>query len=170
MKRLLLALASTAAGLAALLSFKTHTPADGPAAAGTPAQGTTSSSAGSSTDGTGQAAGSGTAGAAPASPAARGGKGGAAATRTVTGEVADTQHGPMQVQVGLRGTKITAARVLRRTNDGPESVQIDADAIPKLNRETLAVQSARIDAVSGASSTSAGYIESLHSALRKASA
>lgn len=84
--------------------------------------------------------------------------------------MADTPYGPMQVRVGLRGTKITGVRVMQRTNDGPESDQIDANAIPKLNRETLAVQSARIDAVSGASNTSAGYIKSLQSALRKASA
>jgi uncharacterized protein with FMN-binding domain len=47
-------------------------------------------------------------------------------------------------------------------------MQIDGNALPKLTSETLAAQSARIDAVSGASYTSAGYIQSLQSALDKA--
>jgi uncharacterized protein with FMN-binding domain len=39
-----------------------------------------------------------------------------------------------------------------------------------LTSETLAAQSAQIDAVSGASYTSSGYIQSLQRALDKASA
>jgi uncharacterized protein with FMN-binding domain len=74
----------------------------------------------------------------------------------------------MQVQVTLAGTKITKVTVLQRTDDGAESDQIDAYAIPKLTSETLAAQSAHIDAVSGASYTSSGYIQSLQSALDKA--
>ena len=92
----------------------------------------------------------------------------ASATRTVTGTVANTQYGPMQVQVTLAGAKITNVTVLQRTNDGAESDQIDATAIPKLTSETLAAQSAKIDAVSGASYTSSGYVQSLQSALDKA--
>ena len=91
-----------------------------------------------------------------------------AAARTVTGTVASTQYGPMQVQVTLAGTKITKVTVLQRTDDGAESDQIDANAIPKLTSETLAAQSARIDTVSGASYTSSGYIQSLQSALDRA--
>jgi uncharacterized protein with FMN-binding domain len=60
--------------------------------------------------------------------------------------------------------------VLRRTDTGDESNQIDSAAIPKLSSETLTAQSARIDAVSGASYTSSGYIQSLQSALDKARA
>lgn len=50
----------------------------------------------------------------------------------------------------------------------PAARQIDSTAIPQLTSETLTAQSARIDAVSGASYTSAGYIQSLQSALDKA--
>ena len=74
----------------------------------------------------------------------------------------------MQVKVTVAGTKITKVTLLQETNDGAESHQIDAYAIPKLTSETLAAQSARIDAVSGASYTSSGYIQSLQSALDKA--
>ncbi|MGW5282011.1 FMN-binding protein, partial [Streptomyces collinus] len=43
-------------------------------------------------------------------------------------------------------------------------------AVPKLNQEAVAAQSARIDAVSGATYTSAGYKKSLQSALDKVKA
>jgi len=94
----------------------------------------------------------------------------AGSTLTVVGAVEQTQYGPMQVQVTLAGKKITNVTVLQRTNDGSESDQIDFFAIPKLTAETLAAQSAHIDAVSGASYTSSGYIQSLQSALDKATA
>jgi uncharacterized protein with FMN-binding domain len=106
---------------------------------------------------------------APASPAGKpSGTAGSTATRTVTGAVANTQYGPMQVQVTLVGQRITKVAVVQQTNVGAMSEQIDSTAIPKLTSETLTAQSARIDAVSGASYTSAGYIQSLQSALDKA--
>jgi uncharacterized protein with FMN-binding domain len=74
----------------------------------------------------------------------------------------------MQVQITLTGTKITNATVLQHTDDGGTSAQIDANAIPKLEQETLVAQSARVDAVSGASYTSSGYIQSLQNALDQA--
>ena len=159
MRRAVIVLGTTAAGLAALLSFKTHSlaaPASSAPPAGMPAPSTGASSATSSADG--QAASATHGASAPA----------AAAARTVTGTVASTQHGPMQVQLTVAGTKITKVTLLQRTDDGAESDQIDAYAIPKLTSETLAAQSAHIDAVSGASYTSSGYIQSLQSALDKA--
>jgi uncharacterized protein with FMN-binding domain len=146
MRRFLLALAGTTAGLVTLLGFKSHgSPASGTAAAGSSSQGVGSASS------------------APQ-------RGTAAGTRTATGAVASTPYGPMQVQVVLRGSTITAVRVLQRTDSGSRSDQIDAAALPHLTAEALATQSARIDAVSGASYTSAGYIRSLQSALDTASA
>jgi len=89
-------------------------------------------------------------------------------TRTVTGAVETTLYGPMQVKVTLDGTKITNVAVVQETNDGQESQSIDAFSIPKLTAETLTAQSARIDTVSGATTTSTGYIGSLQSALDQA--
>jgi uncharacterized protein with FMN-binding domain len=166
MRRAALTLGSTAAGLAALLTFKTHPGAGAAAAttAGTPPPSTAPAapahsarpSAKKSATGTGVSTGPGT--------------GATAATRTVTGAVASTQYGPMQVQLTLAGDKITKVSVLQQTDTGTLSAQIDSMAIPKLTSETLAAQSARIDAVSGASYTSSGYIQSLQSALDKARA
>jgi uncharacterized protein with FMN-binding domain len=90
--------------------------------------------------------------------------------RTVTGTVASTPYGPMQVQLVLTGKVITKVDVVQQTNLGQESTQIDSFSIPKLTSETLTAQSARIDTVSGATWTSKGYIESLQSALDQASA
>jgi len=92
----------------------------------------------------------------------------AAGTRAVTGTVETTLRGPMQVELTLAGQKITRVTVLQRTNDGPESQQIDGFAIPRLVSETLAAQSGHIVAVIGATYTSEGYIGSLQSALDKA--
>ena len=82
--------------------------------------------------------------------------------------MASTPYGPMQVAVTMAGKKITGVKVLQETNTGAMSQQIDANAVPQLTKETLAAQSARIDAVSGASYTSSGYIKSLQSALDQA--
>jgi uncharacterized protein with FMN-binding domain len=162
MRRAVIVLGTTAAGLAALLSFKSHSLAasDPPASTPPPSTGSPQAMAsGTGPSSTGSTAGKAASATPKASAAAQ------AATRTVTGSVANTQYGPMQVRVTLAGTKITEVTVLQRTDDGSESDQIDANAIPKLTSETLAAQSAHIDAVSGASYTSSGYIQSLQSAL-----
>jgi uncharacterized protein with FMN-binding domain len=166
MRRALLTLGGTAAGLAALLSFKTHTLAATDPAPSAPA--TSAGTAPPMASGTASAAAGMAGPKGSATPTASAGP--RAAARTVTGTVANTQYGPMQVQVTLAGPKITKVTVLQRTDDGAESDQIDANAIPQLTNETLAAQSARIDAVSGASYTSSGYVQSLQSALDQAKA
>jgi uncharacterized protein with FMN-binding domain len=174
MRRAVLTLGGTVAGLAALLSFKSHpatlsasaTPA-APSASGNSADGTAGTQAGSATAPK-QSAGKQSAGSKKQSATKRSSGGTTETTRTVTGAAESTQYGPMQVEVTLAGKRITGVKVLQETNDGSESQQIDATSIPKLNSETLAAQSAQIDAVSGASYTSQGYKESLQSALDKA--
>lgn len=162
MRRAILALGSTIAGIAVLLSFKTHsTGLTGASAAAPSMPGGAGSSA--SAGGAADAAGAGAA----ATPG-RSGKAKAGKRRTVTGKVAETLRGPMQVELTLAGQRITKVTMLQRTNSGAESDAIDATAIPKLISETLAAQSAHIDAVSGATYTSQGYLQSLQSALDKA--
>lgn len=161
MRRALLTLGGTAAGLAAVLSFKTHSLAAADPAPSPPAA--SASPSASMAGGTGSSAASSAASHIP-------GTGGQAAARTVTGTAATTPYGPMQVQVTLTAMKITKVTVLQQTNDGAESNQIDGNAIPKLTSEALAAQSAHIDAVSGATYTSSGYVKSLQSALDKAGA
>jgi uncharacterized protein with FMN-binding domain len=165
MRRAILALSSTIAGLVLLLSFKTHVP--GVTDSGTTASGSGGGSGAGTGAGAADMAGAGHASLAPSKtrrPRRRPG----ASARTVTGTVAETMYGPMQVQLTLTGQSITKVTVLKRTDDGAMSNEIDAGAIPRLIDETLAVQSARINAVSGASYTSAGYRRSLQSALDQA--
>jgi uncharacterized protein with FMN-binding domain len=170
MRRAILTLGSTAAGLAALLSFKTHSsvadvadPASSPAASSAAA-----APAGPVTPTTKPKARATSTASAKAKATMGAGSGGMTATRTVTGAVETTMYGPMQVKVTLEGKKITNVSVVQETNDGQESQQIDSFSIPKLTAETLTAQSARIDTVSGATQTSTGYIGSLQSALDQA--
>ncbi|MFE2052918.1 FMN-binding protein, partial [Streptomyces sp. NPDC059459] len=86
---------------------------------------------------------------------------------TLTGSVAQTQYGPVQVRVTVSGGRVTAAEALQAPRGG-RSDQVTADAVPKLNQAAVAAGDADIDAVSGATYTSAGYQQSLQSALDRA--
>jgi uncharacterized protein with FMN-binding domain len=107
----------------------------------------------------------------PAAAAARSPRAGAteaaAASGTVTGDVAQTQYGPVQVRLTVTDGKITKAEAVQAPRGG-RSDQITATAVPRLNQAAVAAGGADIDAVSGATYTSAGYRRSLQSALDKA--
>ena len=87
------------------------------------------------------------------------------ATVTVNGTSVDTQYGPVQVQLRIRGKKILAAKAIDYPQSNGRDQEINSQAVPILEQETLTAQSARIDAVSGATYTSAGYRTSLQAAL-----
>ncbi|MEU6376407.1 FMN-binding protein [Streptomyces sp. NPDC046909] len=105
----------------------------------------------------------------PSSPASSGSAGNAqaAAPKTVTGAVSQTQYGPVQVRITVANGKITKAEAVQRPTGG-QSDQISGNAVPKLNQEAVAAGNADIDAVSGATYTSVGYKQSLQSALDQA--
>jgi uncharacterized protein with FMN-binding domain len=88
--------------------------------------------------------------------------------KTYTGEVADTRWGPVQVKITVTNGKITAAETTQVPNENPRDQEINSYAVPVLNQEAAQAQSAQIDAVSGATVTSDGYIQSLQSAIDKA--
>ncbi|WP_324608090.1 FMN-binding protein [Streptomyces sp. 142MFCol3.1] len=96
------------------------------------------------------------------------GSGSSSTRRTVSGSTVQTRYGPVQVQLTLDGSKITAARALRAPDGDPRSQQINSTAIPTLVQETVDAQSVHIDTVSGATYTSEGYISSLQNALDQA--
>ena len=98
------------------------------------------------------------------------GTGGSTATTptTVTGGVAQTQWGPVQVQLTLKGSTITDVTMLQYPSGNPQDDQINSYALPILIQDTLDAQSAQIDMVSGATVTSVGYVQSLQSALDQA--
>jgi uncharacterized protein with FMN-binding domain len=169
--------AATAGGLALLANFHTTTahlglgseeagssapaaPADGPTTQGTqatPGPGTTASGAPATTiyppvtpRGT------------PSPKAAP-----SSGTRTIDGPDVTTRYGDVQVQITVAGTRLVDTQALRLPSDRARSARISQAAGPQLRQEALQAQSAHIDAVSGASYTSAAYAESLQGALDK---
>lgn len=91
----------------------------------------------------------------------------AAPKRTVDGPVVSTDYGPVQVSITVQGTKIVGVKALQAPSGGP-STSINANAVPKLQSETLQAQSANIATVSGATYTSNGWKTSLAAALKTA--
>lgn len=106
----------------------------------------------------------------PSSGTGTGTGGTSSGTRTVTGPTVQTRYGPVQVQLTLDGSRIVAARAVQSPGGDPRSRQINASAVPALIKETVDAQSAHLDAVSGATYTSEGYMSSLQSALDQARA
>jgi uncharacterized protein with FMN-binding domain len=161
-KRILLSLIGTIAGLVALLSFKTESH---PLAAtgGLPSAGTTpttdSSSSGSSSSGS-SSSGTSSASAAPTRTTTT--------ARSYTGSAITTRYGIVQVKVTVAGGKITNVSFVQLTAFDGRSQQINSEAAPTLLQETLAAQSAQIDTVSGATYTTDGYVQSLQGALDQA--
>jgi len=153
MKRIVLWLLSTVS--AVVLLFGYHTSTSGPA-------GTAQSPVGASLSTTSTTATSGSGGTGGDEPSSG---------TTVTGEVAQTRWGPVQVQIttDASGT-ITDVEVIQYPSGSREDEQINSSALPELIQETLDAQSAQIDMVSGATVTSEGYVRSLQSALDQATA
>ena len=191
MRRAVIVLGTTAAGLAALFSYKTHVAGVADAsAAPTVTMSPTPSSGGS-------AAGSASARPAPSKAAAKkaapkpshsatapltaGGSTPVATHSTAprsapktsapagksgsfSGPAENTQYGEVQVSITVSNGKITNANgTLPQGGDS-----IAQNALPQLNQEVLTAQSASIQAVSGATYTSQGYIGSLQQAVNEA--
>ena len=87
---------------------------------------------------------------------------------TFTGAAADTPYGTVQIAVVVNSGKITDVKFLRMPNDQGHSQEVTSIAGPMLKQSTLQHQSAHIDFVSGATSTSDGYAQSLQAALDQA--
>ena len=90
------------------------------------------------------------------------------ASGVITGDTAQTQWGPVQVQITVSGGQITAAKALQFPNGDRRSQSISQQAVPYLIQQTLTTTSANVLGVSGASYTSDGWRRSLASARSKA--
>lgn len=157
MRRARIMAVATVAGLAGVLSFHTRS---APLSLGTPAAAPapSPSSTGATTSTT---AGTGTSGAhGPTSPTT------APTTRSATGAAVNYNYGILSVAATVSGTKLTNVTIASIDEGGNfRSESIDQQAIPILEQEALQAQSANIQGVSGASYTSAGFQQSLQSAL-----
>lgn len=159
MKRTPIVATATVAGLAGVLAFHTS-----------PSEIKLAPSAGTTGPLTGQAGAASPPAAGPSSgptpgssptPSVNGG------TRTVDGPAVNYSYGVLSVSVTVSGRKIVKVGIAS-LNDGGEfrSQQIDQQAIPILEQQAMQAQSAKIQGVSGASYTSAGFQTSLQAALR----
>ena len=143
----LLVLAGTAAGFIGVLSFHTR-----PATLTLPAAGPSPSP-------------SRTPAATAAATAGNRGVAGPGAVRSATGAAEQFGYGVLDVKVTVSGTRITDVSVPTLQVAEFTSQQICDQAIGLLRSEVLTAQSARIDAVSGATYTSEAYAASLQAAL-----
>lgn len=91
-----------------------------------------------------------------------------ASSGTVTGDVAQTRWGPVQVQLEVSGSTITNVTILQYPDSNGRDVEIASYSLPRLIQETLDAQGDSISMVSGATYTSEGYLQSLQSALDQA--
>lgn len=87
------------------------------------------------------------------------------AVQTVDGPAVETGYGPIQVRLTVRGARILTAIAIDFPQSAGPSRSINRRAVPVLQAETLSAQGAQVDAVSGATYTSAGYVSSLQAAL-----
>src|SRR4051794_19229298 len=160
MKKIVMWLMSTLTVLVLLFGYHTSTSSTAAAAGGnssasTPYSGSTSASGATSAPTTGDSSSAGS-------------TTGSGTSGTVTGTVADTRWGPVQVQITVADGSITDVAVVQYPNSNGKDQEINARALPILIQETLKAQSASIDMVSGATYTSDGYLTSLQSALDQA--
>ncbi len=86
--------------------------------------------------------------------------------RTATGTAINYNYGVLSVSATITGTRLTGVGIASIDDGGSSRSQsIDQQAIPVLEQEALQAQGAKIQGVSGASYTSAGFQQSLQSAL-----
>lgn len=160
---------ATASGVVALFAYHTSPgQAEDLAGSTTPSSSTASDTAAPAA-GRQQIQGGGT-GNAPVDGAVPGTKGSGgtasgAAKKTYTGKPANTRWGTVQVKITVQNGQIVSASAPVSPHGAQRSVEINKYAIPILNRETTEAGSAKIDAVSGATVTSGGYVKSLQSAI-----
>lgn len=175
MRRIALGIMGTISGLVLLFSYHTSTnsqaavadstPSSGTPSSGTPSGGpTSSSSAGALSGSSGSSGSSSASSSSPSLSSTASSK----PSGTYTGDPAATQWGTVQVRITVKNGTITQAEAVQYPNGNPRDQEINAYAVPTLNQEVVQKQSGSIDAVSGATVTSDGYLQSLQSAIDQA--
>ena len=151
MRRSPIVLTATVAGTAGILAFHAHAPTVSTATASTATATATATPAAVAT----------------ATATATATSSAKTISGTATGTSIATQYGNAQVRVTVKNGKIVKVEALELQGNDPRSVQISGYAAPILQQEVLTKQTAAVDAVSGATFTSASYTQSLQSALNK---
>src|ERR1700722_9621494 len=129
MRRVILAVTGTIAGLVALLSFKAHAPTV-PVAATSGTGGSSSASSSSSSSAARTIPGEFQSVAGPLT----------AGETAITGKVANTVYGPVQIKLIVKSHKIVKVAVLEQPTNTIHDIQIGEFAFPKLISEPLRAQ------------------------------
>ena len=87
---------------------------------------------------------------------------------TYTGQAEETPYGTVQVAAVISGGRITNIQFLQMPGPEGHSKEVTAYAESPLKQSTLSNQSTQIDFVSGATTTSEAYVQSLQAALDQA--
>ncbi len=156
MKRAPIVITSTAAGVALVLSFHTSHPS----LQIKPASGASPQGRGSTPATTPQSSGSAPESTSPSTTAPT-----STSSRSATGSDVQYRYGEIEIEVTAAGSKITNVTILKDDATDGRSYQINSQAVPILESETMSAQSTQIDGVSGATYTSQAYVQSLQAAL-----
>jgi len=163
MKRYPLVISVTAAGLAGVLSFHSHSASEALGSPSTrsatpPRPGSHTTSPKTSTPAKARTPGT----TVPSTNPAPG-----VSTTRATGTLEQYGYGQLSVRVTMAGGKITNVTLAKLQTADTYSQQLASYVIPILRREVLHAQSAKINGLSGATYTSEAYAYSLQSALDK---
>ena len=156
MRRIVVGFMSTVSALVLLFSYHTSLGASS-SSAGLPSTGDSGTGTAASDDS-----------AASSSPDSGSGSSSGSSSKAYTGAAADTRWGVVQVRITVQNGKITKSEAVQYPTENPRDQEINAYAVPQLNSEAVDQQSSAIDAVSGATVTSDGYVQSLQSAIDQA--
>lgn len=167
MKRVIFSVTATVVGIVALLEFKSASPV-ATSAAGLPSAGVAASATSGSATSTAAPPDPSTSTTTPSTSKKSPSTSASSTARTYVGSAEQDQYGVVQVKVTVANKKITNVAFVQLTAFDGRSQQINSGAAPILLQETLQAQSSKINSVSGASYTSASYVQSLQSALDKA--
>lgn len=163
MQRYKLVLGGTAAGVAGVLAFPTHSthlalpsasaagtsPTTGPSSGSSGAPGASSSSTSSGSSGASASAST------------------AATAKSATSTDESFRYGDVAVKVTVNGSKITDVSVVTLNETDGRSQMIDRYAIPQLEQQVISANSVNINGVSGATFTSQAFVDAVANALQK---
>ena len=85
-----------------------------------------------------------------------------------TGSAADAYFGTVQVKAVIQNGKLADVVFLQYPNDNNTSLRKSNMSMPQLTSEAISVQSANVNAISGATETSRAFVETLQNALTQA--
>jgi uncharacterized protein with FMN-binding domain len=89
---------------------------------------------------------------------------------TYTGNLADAIFGPMQVKITVKNGRLVDVMYLKYPNDPGYTTELNQKIMPVMAQESITIQSAEVDMISGATQTVDGFRETLRNALAQAKA